>query len=261
MVMSGTGCCDGPQGFRPILRGLVLVDGGRRADQGSSPSSPGPWPGAFLAVAERCAAGQDIGPEVWHGALAGGVAATAQEQSLIELVVATPLLLINRNPHGHRRSVIQAWGQAVGLSAAAQAALDDYFRRLGGSGCIHGMYWRPPHRGSHGREDSLRNWDRLSRTDSPTFAEVCHLVDSLPGQWSPALALAQRWNWPAAARALVGMLVVAEAGLGGLPGLGHREEDLGPCWQGYTVAQMDALADALYQRWAGHRSGLPTQRL
>ncbi|QQE66640.1 hypothetical protein GFS31_33400 [Leptolyngbya sp. BL0902] len=253
--MARTNWCNGPQGFRPLLRGLVLADGGPLGDAAPSESFPMPWPRAFLAVAELCAAGQTLYAEAWHGALAQVVAPTIQEQILIELVVATPLLLINRNPYGHRRSVIQAWGQEIGLSFATQKALDDYFQRLGQPGRLQSsghINWVAQSTGP-GRGDPRRDWDRMGEMACPTFADLCALVDSLPGQWSLALTLAHRWGWPSAARALVGLLTISRAGVGGLPGLGHGERHLGPSWQGYTMTQMDALADALYQQWAGER--------
>lgn len=229
----------GPLGFRPLLRGLVMADGWAMAARRSVPSAPAiPWPEAWLRVAEHCATGQAVSPGVWHRAMAGVQAPTAGERALIDLVVATPWLLLEANPHGHHRGEIQAWGQALGLSPATGIALVDYAQRLGQP------EWIPP-------LGDIPRWDRSGRAaDCPAWADIGALVASLLGQWHPALALAQRWGWPSAGLALVGILA-AGSGPGGVPWLSPADASLGPRWRGYTLAQIDALADALHRRWAG----------
>lgn len=239
----GGGWGYGAMGFRPLLRGLVMADGWAMAASRSAPSAPEiPWPEAWLRVAEACATGQVVSPAVWHRAMAAVQALTPEEQALIDVVVATPWLLIQANLHGHHRGEIQAWGYALGLISATGMALVDYAQRLGQPGWVSPLGGIPP---------SRNRWDLAEVAACPNWDDIGALVASLPGQWHPALALAQRWGWPSAALALVGILSWSGSGLGSLPWLSPTDISLGPRWRGYTLAHIDALADALHRRWAG----------
>lgn len=237
-----------PLGFRPILRSLVMADGWARR-RGAIPRAAEPWPEAFLTVAEACAAGKVVGADTWQAALAKVHPATAQEQEFLTLILATPILLMNINPYGHRRLAVQDWGATLGLGPSTLVALDDYFQRLG-----QGQAMTPSSGEHHLRERSGRQF--------PDVADLGVLVTSLPGQWLMSLTLAQRWEWPATALALVGVLATVQAGPGGIP-LQVSEplmrdalrdaggQGLGLRWRGYGTSDIDALADALHRRWAG----------
>ncbi len=249
---------DWPLGFRPLLRMVVAADYWVGVGMPDRPSTEANWPAAFLTVAEACAAGYPVGGETWALALNNVVISTDQEREWVVLMMATPMVLINANPQGHRRSVIQAWGQHLGLGASTLATLDRYFQLVGQRGL-----------------DSWRGGDDWPRTTSrgmagplkmdANFNDAVRLVASLQGQALPALTLAHRQGWPSVALALVGVLSSLWLGSGGLPLAALAEQanrgDLGRRWRGYDFTQMDRLADALYQRWHGVASGLQREHL
>lgn len=249
---------DWPLGFRPLLRVVVAADHWAGPGLPDQPGSETNWPGALLTLAEACAAGYAVGSAIGASALVTGSVPRGQERELVTLIVATPMLLINANPYGHRRSVIQTWGQHLGLGASTLVALDRYFQLLGQRGRMAGpgdeaLPWPRPSRmeGQEVREPDVKHSD----FDDPNFNDLVMLVASLQGQALPALTLAHRWGWPSAALALVGVLSMLRSGPGGLPLDDLAKQvvrgDLGPRWRGYDVAQVDRLADALYARWAG----------
>ena len=249
---------DWPLGFRPLLRMVVAADCWVGVGSPDRPSAEANWPAAFLTVAEACATGHPVGVGTWSLALNNVVVATDQEREWVVLMMATPMVLINANPQGHRRSVIQAWGQQVGLGASTLVTLDRYFQLVGQRGragrwASDDWPWATP----RGMAAPL--------TMDANFNEVVRLVASLQGQALPALTLAHRQGWPSVALALVGVLSSLRLGSGGLPLARLADQanrgDLGPRWQNYDFAQMDCLADALYQRWCGVASGLPGERL
>lgn len=237
-----------PLGFRPILRSLVMADGWARR-RGVNPRAVEPWPEAFLTVAEACAAGKEVSADIWQSAWAMIQPATAQEQEFVTLILATPILLMNVNSYGHRRLAVQDWGETLGLGPSTLLALDDYFQQLGRGQAI------TPLSGEH------HPWERSGRL-FPDVADLGALVTSLPGQWLLPLTLAHRWEWPVTALALVGVLATVQAGPGGMPLQASEHfmrealrddggQGLGPRWRGYGTSDIDALADALHQRWAG----------
>ena len=249
---------DGPLGFRPLLRMVVAADFWARPGLSDHPRAEANWPGAFLTMAEAWAAGHGVGPPMWASALETMSDPKAQGRELVALIVATPMLLVNANPQGHRRSVIQDWGQHLGLSSSTLVALDHYFQLVGQRGQMAGVGgdrspWMIPS-GLGGRDLGCPEMNP-SDLDDPNFNHLVTLVISLQGQSLPALTLAHRWGWPSAALALVGVLSVLRSGPGGLPLdwlAGQADQgDLGPRWRGYEAAQIDRLADALYGRWAG----------
>ncbi|MFH7242702.1 MAG: hypothetical protein ACHWZW_07605 [Spirulina sp.] len=244
----------GPLGFRPIVRSLAMADSWAQRIGGASSRAVGRWPEAFLTIAEACAAGKAVGAETWQTALGMMDPLPTQDQAFVTLILATPILLINANPYGHRRLTIQDWGATLGFGPSTLAALDGYFQRLGQGQAIRPSSWEN------------RPWEP-SEQEFPKVADLWALVASLPGQWIAPLTLAQRWGWPATALALVGVWATIQAGPGGMPlqaighlimdgqmmdsSIDHREPTLGPRWRGYGVTDLDALADALHQRWAG----------
>lgn len=224
-------------GFRPLLRMVVVADHWPRRGYPSRPMAEADWPGAFLTLAEAWAAGDSVGPDRWQAALETVALPPNQDPEPLILLLATPLVLINASPYGHRRASIQAWGQSLGLTSSTLVVLDHYVQMVGQGGA----------RGAAGASPGSPL--------PPSLEDLMTLVTSLQGQVLPTLTLADRWNWPSVTLALVGLLAILRSGPGGLPwpgamGLDHRG-NLGPRWRGYTLAQVDDLADALYGQWAG----------
>lgn len=272
--------CHWPLGFRPVLRMVVAADRWIGAGWPDRPRTEATWPGAFLTIATACAAGHPVGEPTWSSALGSVVTSTDQEQEWVVLLLATPLLLINANPQGHRRSVIQAWGQSLGLRASTLVALEAYFQLLGRgnwgpggealpwtipSGLDNGEIRCPKGQNSGWGHPPFVDFPNVEYLHNPNFKDLVLFVASLQGQALPALTLAHRRGWPSAGLALVGVLSSLRLGAGGLPLAWLVEQSkqgtLGPSWRGYTIAQVDQLADALYQRWLGMASGLPGERL
>ncbi|MEY3298858.1 MAG: hypothetical protein RLZZ597_2118 [Cyanobacteriota bacterium] len=236
-VTPGVAPGDWPLGFRPLLRMVAITDTWARLGHPGGAD----WPRAFLAVAETCAAGHVVEPSRWHQAMAEVAWATDEEAEWGALIIATPVLLMNANPYGHRRTVIQAWGEGLGWSPSTLGNLDQYFHVLG----QRNVSSTPELNSALGASPTP--------VPCPQWADLVALVASLPGQCWPALTLAQRWGWPSVTLTLVGLLSSLQAGAGGLPyaGMAHYGNRLAPCWQGYTADDIDHLADTIHGQWQG----------
>lgn len=228
-----------PLSFRPLLRLAAFTEtwASRGQPRGNN------WPIAFLAIAEACAAGRPVEPGLWQQVMADVTWATDWEAEWGAILVATPVLLLNISPYGHRRPTIQAWGEAMGLSSFTLVRLDQYFCYLGQGGIA-----TTP-------KTAIAPQPNHPPFVHPQWSDLMALVASLPGQCWPTLTLAQRWGWPSAVLALVGMLSIWEAGTGGLScfDLADQGSHLAPSWQGYTADDLDRLADAIYRQWQSGR--------
>ncbi len=216
------------------------------------------WQGGLLRVAQACAEGDRLQPQIWQSHFQG-----LRDPSAV-LINTLPYLWINADAHGHHRAAVGRWVANLALEDEVARACDQLFlvlcRELGAASA------------------------NASHQDFPAGAEDRHFVDlgsvvgrsldlaaQSQGQVALALALAHQRGWTAAAIALAGGLLGLTQGRASL-GAGLRQRWLvGYCaldcasgsdapgpdapgpdpWPGLGDDTLGQIAAALHRRWAG----------
>lgn len=225
------------------------------------------WQGGLLQVAQACAEGERLPPQIWHSHFQG-----LRDPAAV-LINALPYLWVNADAHGHHRAAVGRWVADLDLAAEVTRACDQLFGVLcremaGASGVAKGNAVHPAFpTGAAGRH-SVALGSVLGRS--------LDLAAQSQGQVALALALAHQRGGSAAAIALAGGLLGLTQGRASL-GVGLRQrwlvgycgpdgvledadgvlEDapegaLGPDpWSGLGDYTLGKMAAALHRRWAG----------
>ncbi|MGF1571410.1 MAG: hypothetical protein ACFCVD_25590 [Nodosilinea sp.] len=260
--------------FRALFEGVALADlwaaERRRAAAGAAGANQSAlaeptWQPVFLRVARDCAAGAPITGEVW--------ARHFQAAAAIDLarlwLQAVPVLLVSASRYGHRRQAVHQWGQGLGLAPGQIEALDQLFQLLcqaladvpqPGAGCWGQATIVQAGLGAAGFSDL---------GTAMTLPQAQALVDVAQGQFSVGVGLANGLGWSSAAIGLVGLLTALRGGVAVIPASFRQRwlagsgggAPLSSPWPAVEQAELVAIADALYGRWAGIRAMPAARRL
>lgn len=235
--------------FQTLVQGIAVAD--RWVLDGTPPTLAGlPWPTWFLRLAEG-----DLDPA------SEGVSSIPwldlERQSLAAvLLAATPLMLPNINPYGHRQDWVLRGAAAWGLSASTLESLGLYFCYLG-----RGL----PTDGLTVDGCSAVGPVQPVALDASALEPYFRLVQDSQGQFGLVLERSHRDGWNGAEIALAAVLTLAA---GSAVPLALQQRYLGPeplpgeggdRWLSYSGDRLRQLGWQLYSRWAGLRVGAMTQ--
>ena len=222
------------------------------------------WQGGLLRVAQACAEGERLQPQIWQSHFQG-----LRDPAAV-LINALPYLWVNADAHGHHRDAVGRWVADLALAAEVTGACDQLF----------GVLCRELARA--GRAPKAK----VSHPAFPPGAAGRHAVDlgsvlgrsldlaaQSQGQTALALALAHQRGGSAAEIALAGGLLGLTQGRASLgaglrqswlvgycapkgapdsPSEGSPDGALGPDpWPGLGDHTLGKMAAALHRRWAG----------
>lgn len=188
--------------FMAVLEGVLIGNGVTHYDQYSETQTHQPWRLLLFEVAQQCGAGQSI-TEAFYGCRFRQL-----EQDSVAgcLLAALPVLMLNLDDHGHRRTFVSQWAKHLALSEGMVTALVELFECL--------CHVQNSHAFLHHGFRQMPWVNNLSSTELSTaiLVDTYELLARVQGQLVPGLQIARRQGWESAEMGILALLAIVNSG-------------------------------------------------